>query len=90
MHDARQKTKTELLRLLSDDYEADVDDDDFNVGVRYDEDGRPRPARMAYDVDNSDGTPAVRAPVRSLPPETVPSDDEENPFPGLDGPLGSI
>lgn len=91
VHEARAKAKLEIVRVLSGEPPSGGLGDAAGVhpGIVYDEDGAPRPARMAYNGAYSDDPPMHR-PVRvqPLPPETVPTDDYDNPFPGLDPPVG--
>lgn len=87
VHEAREKVKVDILRSFNgEDLTAYMQSGP--VGIVYDEDGAPRPAPMAYDGAYSDGHPSRSTAVRPLPPETVPTDDYANPFPGLDPPVG--
>lgn len=75
---ARQKAKTEIVTMLgtsSTEWGA-VD----GVGIIYDGDGAPRPDLRAYNEGYRD------APLSPLQPETLPVDDEYNPFPLLEPP----
>lgn len=83
-YDGRVKAKTELLKQFS----PAVTEDASNVtktsslpGIVYDEFGKPRPAPVAYDSQESDVPPVFDD------GEDV-ADDDDNPFPGLSRPLG--
>lgn len=87
VYEAREKGKLDILRSLNGEdltnYMRTAE-----VGIVYDEDGAPRPGRVAYNESYSDDPPSRPTVVRPLPPETIPADDYFDPFPGLDRPLG--
>jgi len=93
LYEGREKAKVQIVAMLEGD---DLVDDSPSAGrhpnIVYDENGKPRPARIGYDGAISDDPPetARRRPrvVKPLPPETVPTDDYDNPFPGLGPPVG--
>lgn len=96
IHKGRERAKVAIANLLNGgggigDGGFAADDEAFGVhtGVVYDEFGAPRPAPMAYDESYSDDpAPRRQAPPQRLQAETVPTDDPDNPFPGLGPPLG--
>lgn len=90
VHEARTKAKASITAVLNgDEIPSASGADSVFPEIEYDEDGAPRPARMVYDEQHRDDVQPRRArAVQPLPPETVPTDDYDNPFPGLDPPLG--
>lgn len=90
IYEGREKAKVQIVKMLSgESLASDFPEAGGMPGVVYDEFGKPRPGRMAYDDDLSDDPPQRRSRVvRPLPPETVPSDDDVHPFPGLFPPVG--
>lgn len=92
LYEGREKAKVSIVAMLAgENLELEAPGAGAHPTIVYDEFGKPRPARMAYDGPTSDDPPQQRRrprAVQPLPPETVPTDDVLNPFPGLDPPVG--
>lgn len=88
MYDGRQKAMAEIERSMGDVVVTEqsapgkpsATSKPGQVGIVYDENGRPRPAPMEYDDRYSDAPPDDEDDSTGLA--------DDLPFPGLDPPLG--